>query len=543
MEQEKEEFSLDFQWLKNILVKRAACHSNVVCVATSDPKRVLQLKAYLALCPDYANSQIYCFNPWSGLQLLNRGDGKHSYFQPVQPEEYTRMAGVENKIIDLNTVLRHMGERLQEGRVIFIIEYIDSPRDGEKERYLLYALRSWAHEPQITYQGSLVIVVVGSFSKVLDELTEQWVILERPPIATSEERGYVIDKVARELGAEVSKLREALVKATAGLNLHQLEGVLKEAYQTTGKLSPDSTKKLRNDFIKNSEVLEVAEPSAEGFRRLGGYKKLKDFVTSNIVKVLAEQERARSIALPLPRGFILFGPPGTGKSLFARCLAGEIGLPVINFHVEPLITKWLGETGHRFAEAIRVVEQMSPVILFIDEIDKILIKRAGEASDGASGEIRRLTNQLLEWLGSEERKSILVGATNRPQDLDKAAIRPGRIDYMIPMLYPDVEARRQILEVHLARIPLLLRQEEVDSLLNDLAWKTTYFTGADIEGLVNRAKRYAFGAESNGLLPEHFAKALDTFRIDQAQRAKDVENYLELARQYTNDTEFFSDFQ
>jgi len=264
------------------------------------------------------------------------------------------------------------------------------------------------------------------------------------------------------------------------------------------------------------------------------------------VQVLRDEERARRLSLSLPRGFILFGPPGTGKSLFARCLAGEVNLPVVNFRTEPLISKWLGESGHRFDEAIHIAEQMSPVILFVDEVDKLLMKRSGTASDGASGEMRRVTNQVLGWLGDKNRKSVFVGATNRPQDLDEAAIRAGRIDYMIPMLYPDAEARKQILKVHLGcssphPVPLSLSPERTDELLEYIACESGSFSGAELESLVDRAKRYAFMEGSEILEQEHFMKALHTFRIDLESRQRQEDDYLRLARQFATNIDFLNE--
>jgi ATP-dependent 26S proteasome regulatory subunit len=536
--------ALNYAWVREILLKRAANHSTVACVATSDPVRVLQIKAYLAECRDFASSEVYLFEPWRGLEQLKRSGNEHLYFEPVRPNagEYAQMAGVQNAVLDLNQALRHMDKILQSKRSLFILEYMDSPNEQQKEHQLVYALRSWAHDPEIRYQGSLIVLIVASVSRVLDELTKEYAILQQPPISSYEERLKTIDDLASKLGIALKRTRERLAQATAGLNIHQLESVLLETHQRHRGFPLEFVKELKSDYIKKSGLLEVTEHAADGFASIGGYQKIKDFVIENIVGVLQESERANHLVLTLPRGFVLFGPPGTGKSLFARALAAEINLPIINFRTENLFSKYLGESGHNFRDAIRLAEQMSPAILFIDEIDKLLRRRSGETSDGASNETRGVLNLVLEWLGDKSRQSILVGATNRPEDLDEAAIRPGRIDYMIPMLYPDAEARRQILMVHLGLqggqpVPLSLSSEESGKLLAFLAKETEDFSGAELEHLVNKAKRLAFTARADALAAEHFYEALERTNIDHDQRRREVEHFSRIAKKHARDTD------
>ena len=428
------------------------------------------------------------------------------------------------------------------------MEYLDSPRNEEKERHLLNALRDWAHDPDIIYQGSIVILLVGSYSKVLDEFTKQHTVQIQPPIASREERARTIDDIGGESSLDITETKEALVVATAGLNLHQLESTLREAYHRYGELTVESIRDLKNDFIKMSELLQVAEPAPEGFAAIGGYQAVKNFVDKKIVQKLKNPARVRRLTARLPRGFILFGPPGTGKSLFARSLAGEVNLPIINLRTEKLMSKYLGESGHNFDRAISIIEQMSPVIVFIDEIDKLLRERTG-GTDGASNETRNVLNQVLEWLGSKGRKSVLVGATNRPEDLDRAAIRAGRIDYMIPMLYPDAEARCQILEVHLGLrgnvepVPVAMGHDDLESLIKYLAEQTAGFSGAELEQLVNEIKDNAFDSEAEALSQDNFAKAIEGFRINQTKRSTEEKHYLRLADEFTSHSAFFGGLQ
>jgi SpoVK/Ycf46/Vps4 family AAA+-type ATPase len=135
-------------------------------------------------------------------------------------------------------------------------------------------------------------------------------------------------------------------------------------------------KELKSEMVKRSRVLEVRDPQF-GFGDIGGYHAIKDFVQKYIINVLKKPDRARHFGLGLPKGLLFFGPPGTGKSLFANALAREVQLPFINLVTENIYSKWLGESGQNMKNAITLAEKMSPAIVFVDEIDRFG-KRQGD---------------------------------------------------------------------------------------------------------------------------------------------------------------------
>jgi cell division protease FtsH len=153
-------------------------------------------------------------------------------------------------------------------------------------------------------------------------------------------------------------------------------------------------------------------------------------------------------------------------------------------------------------------------------------------------------NQVLEWLGDQRRKAVIVGTTNRPEDLDEAFLRPGRLDYKIPFLYPGPEARREILAIHLGltgerpQPPLRMAEAELAAALARVVEKTANFSGAELELVVTRAKRHAFEGGGEVLTAPDLGRAVDSFRIDPAQRRREVERYLAHAEQFTDDSTF-----
>jgi transitional endoplasmic reticulum ATPase len=236
-------------------------------------------------------------------------------------------------------------------------------------------------------------------------------------------------------------------------------------------------------------------------------------------------------ALPLPRGLLLYGPPGTGKTLFAKALAKETALPFIHLRTENLFSQFLGVSGQRFSQAIRLAEQSAPAIVFIDEIDRFGCRTAGGV-DGASQETRRVFSQMLEWLGDANRKSIIVGTTNIPELLDPAFTRPGRFSSLIPVLYPNRVARLQILRAQLGvvgnRPKPRMDEADVSRVLPHVAQETAFSTGADLELLVFRSKQMFFDSRDPHLTAKHMLAALAEHSVPTENCRFQLEEYRKL---------------
>lgn len=530
------EAHLDFGYLEAGMRKWESNTSTALAFETEDPLRYKQIKAFLVA--RFPKAGIYAFNRWEGLR---RWEVERGEFVPVTrgaagSYDATITSAIGQTIQGLPEALRHMDPILKGRQAVLILEDLDPFREDLKDQSLIDALRAWAHHRDIINK-SLIVLIAGSLGHLVDELTADRVALERPPLATEAERAHIIAETSRSLEVEVGDPeREILVRNTTGLNLHQLGCVLREAWWLGGcscsGFPLEHIKRLKSELIQRSNLLELWEPR-QGFESVGGYEPVKRLIKDRLIRVLREPGRAAHFGVEPPRGILLFGPPGTGKTIFAQALAKELNLPFINFKTENLYDPLLGMSGRRFDAAIRLAEQMAPCILFIDEIDRFG-KRGSEAHDGASEETRRVFNQILSWLGDRGRKSILVGTTNTPEHLDPAFIRPGRFDCLVPFLYPDRAARRQILEIHLGltraqpRPPALaINEAELEQLLETLIAHTEGMSGAELEELVKRAKSRGFNSGRETLLPEDFLITLKGFRINKESRAQQKEKSLQ----------------
>ena len=183
----------------------------------------------------------------------------------------------------------------------------------------------------------------------------------------------------------------------------------------------------------------------------------------------------------LPKGVLLYGPPGTGKTMMAKAVATESEANFISVKGPEFLSKWVGESEKAVRETFRKARQAAPCVIFMDEIDSIAPTRGG---DGDSRVTERVISQLLTEIDGMQSLNnvIIIAATNRPDILDPALLRPGRFDRLVHVGMPDLEARRMILQIHTAKKPLA---DDVD--LDRLAEKTEGFTGADLTALTNEA--------------------------------------------------------
>jgi cell division protease FtsH len=202
-----------------------------------------------------------------------------------------------------------------------------------------------------------------------------------------------------------------------------------------------------------------------------------------IIEFLKDPEKFRKLGGKIPKGVLLLGPPGTGKTLLARCVAGEAGVPFLSISGSDFVEMFVGVGASRVRDLFETAKRNSPCIVFIDEIDAVGRQR-GAGLGGGHDEREQTLNQLLvEMDGFEENSGvILIAATNRPDVLDPALLRPGRFDRQIVVDMPDIKGREGILKVHAKNIPL---DDDVD--FTTIARGTPGFVGADIANLINEA--------------------------------------------------------
>lgn len=247
-----------------------------------------------------------------------------------------------------------------------------------------------------------------------------------------------------------------------------------------------------------------------------------------IVEFLRDGEKFKKLGGRIPRGVMLSGPPGTGKTLLARAIAGEAKVPFFTISGSDFVEMFVGVGAARVRELFGQAKKCGTAIIFIDEIDAIGRSRSSGGTSGGNDEREQALNQMLVEMDGFDAQSnvIVVAATNRPDILDSALMRPGRFDRSVYVDLPDVKGREAILNVHLARIPL---SADFDPAV--VAKSTPGFSGAELQNLVNEAALMAARANSVRVEPEHFEKAMDkvTMGLERKTTRMDKEELLSTA--------------
>ncbi len=265
------------------------------------------------------------------------------------------------------------------------------------------------------------------------------------------------------------------------------------------------------DFLNKGIRLQANVPKVR-FDDVAGHTNAKREVTE-LVEFMRDPERYRKLGADVPHGVLLMGPPGTGKTLLARALAGEAGVPFFSISASEFIEVYVGVGASRVRRLFEAAKKAAPAIIFIDELDSVGRTR-GAGVGGGHDEREQTLNQILaEMDGFESSDAVIVlAATNRPDVLDPALLRPGRFDRHVTLDLPDRQEREAILAVHASKVPLA-----ADADLARISAGTPGFSGADLRNLVNEAAMAAAREGAEQVSMKHFEECRDRLLLGTAR--------------------------
>jgi SpoVK/Ycf46/Vps4 family AAA+-type ATPase len=329
------------------------------------------------------------------------------------------------------------------------------------------------------------IVILSPQVSVPADLMEVLTVLEFP-LPTAPEIKVEIGRLLGATGQSLSdKVLDELVRSCQGLSLERIRRVLTRAIASHGEIQPEDVELVleeKRQSIRQTQILDFY-PTTEKISDIGGLDNLKDWL---LRRGGAFTERARQYGLPHPRGLLLVGIQGTGKSLTAKAIAHHWHLPLLRLDVGRLFGGLVGESESRTRQMIQLAEALAPCILWIDEIDKAF---SGIDSKGDAGTTSRVFGTFINWLAEKKSPVFVVATANNIQALPPEMLRKGRFDEIFFVGLPSQEERRAIFELHLSRLrPHNLKSYDLDRL----AYETPDFSGAEIEQTLIEAMHIGF---------------------------------------------------
>ena len=346
----------------------------------------------------------------------------------------------------------------------------------------------------------------------------------------------MIDEIASKthgfVGADISSLAKEAAMAVLRRNLNKFN--LEEDNEVPQELLAE-LKITKNDFddalktVRPSAMREVlVETPTTKWTDVGGIEPAKQELKEAVEWPLKYQSSFERMGVKPPKGVLLYGPPGTGKTLLAKAVAKESESNFIQIKGPELLSMWVGKSEEGVRKIFEKARQVSPCVIFFDEIDS-LAGRRGMDHNGNNVTERVLNQILAEMDGIESLKNVIViGATNRPDMLDPALLRPGRFDRIVYVPVPDKEGRIQILNIHTKNMPIV----DKEKVVKEMAEKTEGYTGADIEGLCREAAMLALreDIEVKEITKKNFEKAMN--KVLPSVTKNDADRYQNIEKKY-----------
>jgi ATP-dependent 26S proteasome regulatory subunit len=410
-----------------------------------------------------------------------------------------------------------------------IIDYVDklAPRaDGRlmtfAERRLVTTLRRWANEPRLLRRNNFVFMLADSLADVNEDLYGRIGgarVIAQPLPDYDQRLAYINGLVAQADDESASALAlspEAFATNTDGLTRVQIARLMQRTAADQQPVTVEHTAEYKREVISQEigDLISFMRPKL-GLDAVAGVARQKELLVNT---ALALREGRTAV---VPKGILLVGPPGCGKTFTMECFAHDAGIPFVE--LRNIFSKYVGSTEGNFERVFHYLEAMAPVFVFIDEFDQSYGRRV--TSDSDSGVSRRVFGMFNSFLSDESHQGrILFGAaTNRPDLIDPSTLRAGRFDMKLPFLLPDAEAREAILRVSLRNLGI----SDGGIEMKELGERTAGYSGADLREVCHLARRTAAFAGRQSVDARDLEFAVSDYIAPTAARGEEIE-YMQL---------------
>lgn len=351
------------------------------------------------------------------------------------------------------------------------------------------------------------VFIVSSKIVIPFEL-ENYITVFDIPLPTNSEIMQIITDFVKSINIKADQdVLDDIALSFKGLNEFQIKQILNLAYQDGGCLDADDKQlilKEKEQFIKKSGMLEIVS-FKETVDDIGGLENLKEWLSKK-AKIFAQLDKAIKFGVDVPKGIMIVGMPGCGKSLTAKATADLFQIPLVRLDVGRLLGKYVGESEENMRKALKLSEAISPCVLWVDEIEKSF---AGVGGDGGGNDVTtRLFGQFLTWMQEKENTVFIVATANDISKMPPEFLRKGRFDELFFVDLPNGEERKTIIDIHLKKRKKW--NKDIDSI--SLIKKTKGFNGADLEAVVKDSIELAFIENRKKLTTEDLISTIEETR-------------------------------
>lgn len=359
-------------------------------------------------------------------------------------------------------------------------------------------------EDNLYREGYNCTVIIASSQLYIPSEIENYITILDIPLPTSNEIISILNEFKNTLKIEVDEdTLDEITLSLKGLNQFQINQILNLAYQNGGYLNKSDKRIILNEkqqFIKKSGLLELID-FKESIKDIGGLENLKEWLDKKS-KVFKNLDKAIKFGVDIPKGIMLVGMPGCGKSLTAKATARLFEVPLVRLDIGRLMGKYVGESEENMRKALNLSESISPCVLWIDEIEKAF---SGVGGDGGGSDVTtRLFGQFLTWMQEKENTVFIVATANDISKIPPEFFRKGRFDELFFVDLPNEDERKKILEIHIKKRKKWHRDIDIISLMK----KTKGYNGADLEYVVKETIEMAFIEDKNKITTDDFMKTI-----------------------------------
>jgi AAA+ superfamily predicted ATPase len=399
-------------------------------------------------------------------------------------------------------------------RMLYVLRDLPAWFDPQIVRMLRSLARSLEAAPR---DEARAIVILTPRSEVPPELAGHVTVIDYP-LPARPEIAEILDRALeglpddfRAAATPTNGARDAAIDAAVGLTAVEASNCYARSLVTTKTIDPAQVSSEKRRVIAREKVLTWYDPEPRGLDAVGGLELLKEWL---VARRAAFSQKARAFGLPEPKGILLAGVPGGGKSLTAKAVATAWGMPLLRLDLGALRSKYVGESEGNIRKALAVAETVAPCVLWLDEIEKALAGATGAQGDG--GVSADALGAVLSWMQERQAPVFVVATANKVADLPPELLRKGRFDELFFVDLPTPNERKEILRASLAAFG-----RKVEGIDQDAVAKVTQeYTGAEIAAIVPEAMFVAFGDGERAITTKDLIDAAERV-VPLSETAKD----------------------